>query len=41
MPLSDPVIALQFAQGYSLPPFGLAEIPSPWIADKAFAQPNK
>jgi cytochrome b561 len=30
-------IALQFARGHSLPLFGLAEIPSPWLADKAFA----
>ena len=30
-------IALQFARGHSLPLFGLAEIPSPWVADKAFA----
>jgi cytochrome b561 len=30
-------IALQFARGHSLPIFGLADIPSPWIADKAFA----
>jgi cytochrome b561 len=30
-------IALQFAQGHSLPLFGLGEIPSPWLADKAFA----
>jgi cytochrome b561 len=30
-------IALQFAQGHSLPLFGLVEIPSPWVADKAFA----
>ena len=31
-------IALQFAQGHSLPLFGLVEIPSPWLADKAFAR---
>jgi cytochrome b561 len=30
-------IALQFARGHSLPIFGLAAIPSPWIADKALA----
>jgi cytochrome b561 len=30
-------IALQFARGHALPLFGLGEIPSPWIADKAFA----
>jgi cytochrome b561 len=34
-------IALQFAQGHSLPIFGLMEIPSPWIADKAFAHSLK
>ncbi len=34
-------IALQFAQGHSLPLFGLAEIPSPWVADKAFAHSLK
>lgn len=34
-------IALQFAQGHSLPLFGLAEIPSPWLADKAFAHSVK
>jgi len=31
-------IALQFARGHSLPLFGLAEIPSPWPADRAFAR---
>jgi cytochrome b561 len=30
-------IAQQFARGHSLPIFGLADIPSPWIADKALA----
>jgi cytochrome b561 len=30
-------IAVQFAQGHSLPLFGLGSIPSPWVADKAFA----
>lgn len=30
-------IAVQFAQGHPLPLFGLAEIPSPWVADKTFA----
>jgi len=30
-------IALQFAQGHSLPLFGFGEIPSPWLADKALA----
>ncbi len=34
-------IALQFARGHSLPLFGLAEIPSPWPADKAFAHSIK
>lgn len=34
-------IALQFAEGHSLPLFGLAEIPSPWLADKAFAHTLK
>jgi len=34
-------IALQFARGHSLSIFGLAEIPSPWIAEKAFASNMK
>ena len=34
-------IALQFARGHSLPLFGLAEIPSPWLADKKFAHDLK
>jgi cytochrome b561 len=34
-------IALQFAQGHSLPIFGFGEIPSPWSADKAFAHSIK
>lgn len=34
-------IALQFAQGHSLPLFGLGGIPSPWLADKAFANSLK
>ena len=34
-------IALQFAQGHPLPLFGLGEIPSPWLADKAFAHSLK
>jgi len=34
-------IALQFAQGHSLSLFGLGEIPSPWLADKAFAHSLK
>lgn len=31
-------IALLFARGHSLPPFGFWEIPSPWTADKALAR---
>jgi cytochrome b561 len=34
-------VALQFARGHSLPLFGLGEIPSPWLADKAFAHSIK
>jgi cytochrome b561 len=34
-------IALQFAQGHSLPLFGLGEIPTPWLSDKAFAHSLK
>lgn len=34
-------IALQFARGNSLPLFGLGEIASPWIADRAFARSVK
>ena len=34
-------IALQFAEGHALPLFGLGEIPSPWLADKAFAHSLK
>lgn len=34
-------IALQFAEGHALPIFGLVEIPSPWLADKAFAHTVK
>lgn len=34
-------IALQFAQGHSLSLFGLGEIPSPWPADKPFADKVK
>ncbi len=34
-------ITLQFAQGHSLPLFGLAAIASPWVADKAFAHSVK
>lgn len=31
-------IVLQFARGDALPMFGLAEIPSPWLKDRAFAR---
>jgi cytochrome b561 len=34
-------IVLQFARGRSLPLFGLAEIASPWPADRAFARSVK
>ncbi len=34
-------IVLQFARGDGLPLFGLSEIPSPWIADRAFARSVK
>jgi len=34
-------IALQFARGDALPLFGLAEIPSPWLKDRAFARSVK
>lgn len=34
-------IVLQFARGDSLPLFGLAEIASPWPADRAFARSVK
>jgi cytochrome b561 len=34
-------IALQFARGNALPIFGLAEIASPWIRDRAFASSTK
>lgn len=30
-------VVLQFARGDALPLFGLAEIPSPWLKDRAFA----
>jgi cytochrome b561 len=30
-------VVLQFARGDALPLFGLAEIPSPWFKDRAFA----
>ncbi|MGL4285178.1 MAG: cytochrome b [Phreatobacter sp.] len=31
-------IVLQFARGRPVPLFGLAEIPSPWVADRAFSR---
>lgn len=34
-------IVLQFARGDALPLFGLTEIPSPWVKDRAFAQSVK
>ena len=34
-------ITLQFARGNSLPLFGLGEIASPWVADRAFARSVK
>jgi cytochrome b561 len=34
-------IVLQFARGDGLPLFGLAEIPSPWLKDRAFAHSVK
>jgi len=34
-------IVLQFARGYALPLFGLAEIPSPWVADRTYARSAK
>lgn len=34
-------IVLQFARGDALPLFGLAEIPSPWVKDRAFAHSVK
>lgn len=34
-------IAVQFARGTPLPLFGLAEIASPWAADRAFARSMK
>ena len=34
-------IVLQFARGRPLPLFGLAEIASPWMADRAFARSVK
>lgn len=34
-------VALQFARGDAVPLFGLAEIPSPWLKDRAFARSVK
>ena len=34
-------VVLQFARGDALPLFGLSEIPSPWLADRAFAHSVK
>lgn len=34
-------ILLQFARGDALPLFGLAELPSPWLKDRAFARSMK
>ena len=34
-------ILVQFARGDSLPVFGIFEIPSPWLADRAFARTIK
>lgn len=34
-------IVLQFARGEPLPLFGLGEIPSPWVRDRAFARSAK
>lgn len=34
-------VLLQFARGDALPLFGLAEIPSPWLRDRAFARSIK
>jgi len=34
-------ILTQFARGYGLPVFGLFEIPSPWIGDRAFTREMK
>lgn len=31
-------IVVEFADGHALPAFGLFELPSPWPADRAFAQ---
>ena len=43
MGLAAPVagIALQFARGDALPVFGIFEIASPWMADRAFARSVK
>ena len=34
-------IVLQFARGDALPLFGLAEIPSPWVANRTYARSVK
>ena len=34
-------IVLQFARGRGIPLFGLGEIASPWVADRAFSRPVK
>jgi cytochrome b561 len=34
-------VVLQFGRGNALPLFGLAEIPSPWMADRTFARSVK
>jgi cytochrome b561 len=34
-------IITQFARGYPLPVFGLLDIPSPWIGDRAFVHSMK
>lgn len=34
-------IVLQFARGDALPLLGLAEIPSPWVADRTYARSVK
>ena len=34
-------IVLQFARGDALPLFGLSEIPSPWVGDRAYARSVK
>jgi len=34
-------IVVQFARGDALPLFGLSDIPSPWLANRAFARSAK